>query len=579
MNKQGYDIQRDAINLIKNVEITFMNEITVVPIIRYLQKNRISLLDLNYSNKNKWFFSSNEFKNNLLKEKFTAKLWRDSSIDLLKEWEKNGIEYVFHKSIGDFPVASENLDVLVKKEKFKKAGEILKTFDYINARNIQEPHKEFYRKFEAEKIILPIHLHERVCWSVPFDDIDHIWNNYKISKDDPVVHYPAVEDSILVICAHHFLEDHTISLFDLLTLKKLLNKNDIDWFYIENTVKKLKWDHSFYTILIIFEYYFSNLFNEVLLPQDLVNTSQQYVSNKKWIRTKLEKEILIENRIFPFKISHLWTRIHTSLRELRDPAFGNKFSRFYQVFAGLVDRFIHLKLKFHNHPGFIVAVSGLDGSGKTKYLSMLKGHFKESEIISTIKWHRTGSLPLTQFVLKVVRGKRDKRISNQENSEKMKVLPKNSTTVIIWEWLNFIDLLIFYFIKIQLPQKMGKVILCDRYILDDIVDFESCRKINNNNRFLYKIIMRFFPKPDLYFFVNIPIEIIKNRAKEKIIENIEKNYVVYQELTKQIGIEIIDNSQPFDIASQKFTNKSLSMFFSKFPDKYKGYKVISFRYK
>jgi hypothetical protein len=554
MSRQGYNIQRDVINLIKDVEITSKNKIAVVPIIKYLQKNRISLLGLNYSNNNKCFFSSNEFKNNLLKEKFTAKLWRDSSIDLLKEWEKNGIEYVFHKSIGDFPVASENLDVLVKKDKFKKAGEILKTFDYINARNIQEPHKEFYRKFKAEKIILPIHLHERVCWSVPFDDIDHIWNNYKISKDDPIVHYPAVEDSILVICAHHFLEDHTISLFDLLTLKKLLDKNDIDWCYIVDTVKKSKWEHSFYTILIIFEYYYSKLFSEVLLPQDLVNTSQKYVSNKKWIRTKLERKILVEDCIFPLKIPHLWTRIHTSLRELRDPAFGNKFSRFYQVFAGLLDRFIHLKLKFHNHPGFIVAVS-------------------------SSKWHRTGSLPLTQFVLKLVRGKRDKRISNRENSEKMKVLPKNSTTIIIWEWLNFIDLLIFYFIKIQLPKKMGKVVLCDRYILDDIVDFESCRKTNNNNRFLYKIIMRFFPKPDLYFFVNIPIEIIKNRAKEKIVENIEKNYVVYQELTKQIGIEIIDNSQPFNIASKKFSNKSLSMFFSKFPDKYKGYKVISFRYK
>lgn len=578
MSKQKYNIQRNAINIIKNVEINSKNKITVGPIIEYLQKNRISLIDLDYSDKNQWFFSSNEFKTNLFKEKSTAKIWRDNSIDLLEEWGKNGIEYIFHKSIGDFPIMSDNLDVLVRIQDFKKAGEILKKLDYIDARNIQEPHKEFYRKFVGERTIVPIHLHERVCWSVPFDDINHIWNNYQINKDDPVVHYPSIEDSILIICAHHFLEDHTISLFDLLTLKKLLDKNNIDWNYIENTTKKLKWEHSFYTVLIIFEYFYSKLFNETPLPQDLVNTSQQYVSNKKWIRTKLEKEILIENRIFPFKISHLWTRIHTSLRELRDPTFGNKFSRFYQVFTGLLDRFIHLKLKFHNHPGFIVAVSGLDGSGKTKYLNMLKGHFKESEIISSIKWHRTGSLPLTQFVLKLIRGKRNNKINNRKNSENIKNLPKNSTTITIWEWLNFIDLLIFYFIKIQIPKKLGKVILCDRYILDDIVDFESCRK-TKNNQFLYKIMMRFFPKPDLYIFVDTPIEMIKSRAIETIGENIEKNYVLCQELTQKNNIEIIDNSQPFDIASQKFINKSLSMFFSKFPEKFKGYKVISFRYK
>lgn len=580
MNKQKDNIQRIAISLIENVEINSPNNISVVQINEYFKKNCIRLLDLNCSNSNQWFFSTNEFKNSLLKEESTSKLWRESSIDLLKEWEKNGIEYVFHKSIGEFPTTSENLDVLVKRNKFKKAGEILKKFNYINARNIQEAHKEFYRKFEGDKIILPIHLHERVCWSVPYDDIDHIWNNYQISKVDPIVHYPAVEDSILIICAHHFLEDHTISLFDLLTLKKLLGKNDIDWLYIENTVKKLKWDHSFFTILIIFEHHYSKLFNKTLLPQDMVYKSNEYVRNKKWIISKLEREVLIESPILPFKISHLWTRLHTSLRELRDPTFGNIFLRFYQVFAGLFDRFFHLKLKFHNHPGFVVAISGLDGSGKTKYLNSLKRHFNECEIKSTIKWHRVGSLAITQFVLTLIRGDSNKgRTNNRNNREKMKVLLKNSSTLLIWELLNFIDLLIFYFLKVQVPKKLGKVVLCDRHILDDIVDFESLRKTKNNNRFLYNIIMRFFPKADLYFFINIPKEIIKNRTKEKIVENIEKNYVVYQELTKQIGIEIVDNSQSFNIASQKFTNKSLSMFFSKFPDKYKGYKVISFRYK
>jgi len=557
MNKQKDNIQRIAINLIENVEINSINNIPIVQIIEYLKKNCISLLDLNCSNSNQWFFSTNEFKNNLLKEESTAKLWRDSSIDLLKEWEENGIEYVFHKSIGEFPVASENLDVLVKRQKFKKAGEILEHFNYINARNIQEPHKEFYRKFEGDKIVLPVHLHERVCWSVPYDDIDHIWNNYQISKVDPILHYPAVEDSIIII----------------------LDKNDIDWSYIENKAENLKWDHSFFTILIIFEHHYSKLFNKALLPQDMIYKSNEYVRNKKWIISKLEKEILVESPVLPFKISHLWTRIHTSLRELRDPFFGNKLSRFYQVFSGLFDRFIHLKLKFHNHPGFVVAISGLDGSGKTKYLHCLKRHFNECEIKSTIKWHRVGSLSLTQFVLKLIRGNKDKGLPNCKKSENMEVLSKNALAVTIWEWLNFIDLLIFYFFKVQVPKKLRMVVLCDRHILDDIIDFESLRKTNNNNRIFYKIIMRFFPKPDLYFLLNTPIEIIKSRTKEKIAENINQNSNIYSELKKQIGIEIVDNSQSFNIASQKFTNESLSMFFSKFPDKYKGYKVISFRYK
>lgn len=582
-------LQQKALSVLTdNIQIEIKSD-DVVNIIKYFKKNSISLLDL-YQNRKEFdnFYQSLEFLRALEEEKQILEKWIIDFTPIKDEWEKAGIEYIFHKSIGEMPYTSGNLDILVKQKDFKKAGELLKKLGYIDLRNIQEPHKEYYRKFEWNNEIVAIHLHERVCWVVPFEDNEHIWKHYIVDNENPIIHYPSNDDAVIIILAHHFLEDHTLSLFDLVVLKKCIDKGNIDWSFIIKTAENLRWDHALYTAIIIFNHFYLKVYKEQIgIPKEILKRAFKYVNKRLWIGDTLNKKILKKQIILPFKISHLWTRMHTTLRELRDPTFGSPKDRFIQVFGGLLDRFIQLKLKVASHPKMLITFSGIDGSGKSTHIKHLQFAFIKCGISSNYVWNRAGSMPLAQLSLKAYRyfkyGKTDKNeilASNNGSSTSTSYLPKNILTATMWKMISMVDILTYYFIKISIPLFCGKVVIVDRYLIDNIIDINRSINKKNTDTLLYKILRKFIPKPDIEYFIHTPPKIILTRTiDESLIELEEKNFIYNRLLKHNKNATIIDNTQPVDEVSNKIHREALKKFFDKYPDKFNGYKVVSWRYK
>ncbi len=574
------EVQKIALAIINNNSNnkSSINDECIEKIIEYLIKNKISFLELSLRNNSEWIESllENElFAEILKKERELYQSWETDFLSIKKLWDKHSIDYLFHKSVGSFPYLSDNLDVMVRVNDFEKAGNLLKELGYVNLRNIQEEHKEFYRKFNGEVTIGPIHLHERVCWVVPYEDVDKLWENRLHSSVDPLVYYPGFEDSILINTAHCILEDHVIKLKDLLYIKKCIDSTEINWEYIINVSKQLHWEISLHTGFVIFQHLYKSLFDAEMFPDDIIKLSDEYISKHRWVKNKIEN-IIKKDVIMPFKLPHLWIRMHTALREYKDTSFGNSFFRLYQIFGGLVDRFVHLKLKIHNQPGMIISVSGLDGSGKTKHIKALQNAFNTCDIKTKIVWSRAGSMLLTRFFSKINRNNlkiKDKReLINRNHS-------KNSFKIFVWRFLNIIDLVLFYSIKVRFNKYFNKVVICDRYFLDMIVDMEAYEGKMNKNRIMYKILKLLIPSPDLSFFIKAEPEIIIKRAKKELNENIDFNNRVYENFIPGEKIDIIDNNFDFNTSSNKIINKSLTTFFSKYPDKFRNYKVISYRYK
>jgi len=576
------EIQNIAIAIIKN-DKEFGRAIKndqIERIGKYLIQNKVSLLELVNRDNCQWvetLFESSYFKNKITEEENVLESWESDFRLIRQKWESHGIDYMFHKSVGTFPYLSDNLDVMVRTKDFQKAGEVLKEMRYVSLRNIQEAHKEFYRKFIGDYVVGPIHLHERVCWGVPFEDLDHIWAKMQQSESNPLVFYPDYEDGILVNTAHGFLEDHIIKLKDLLYIKKCIDSTEINWGYIIKTSQKLHWEMSLHAAFVLLDHLHQNLFNEELLPKEITEYSEKYISKIPWVNKTIqnlkEKEV-----IMPFKTPHLWTRRHTALRTLHDPSFGSKLARYYQVFGGLADRLVHLKLKFHNQPGMIIAFSGLDGAGKSQHINSLEKAFNVSEIKTKQVWTRVGSLPLTKLFTRIYKGKRENKDIQKSVSEP-KDRTKNRVIVSFWRILNITDLIFYYGIYVRFQKVRLKVVLCDRYYVDTIVDMEAYNKGNIVNRFMYKIYKFLIPKPDINFFIDASPNIIIKRSEGDIIEDIEFNYNLIRPLAEEENLIPIDNNVSFDEASEKLIHYSLCRFFSKYPSKYKNYKIVSSRYK
>lgn len=441
-------------------------------------------------------------------------------------------------------------------------------------------HKEFYRKFVGDEVVVPVHLHERVCWGVPFEDNEHLWNNYWVSEDVPIVHYPDCGDCILINIAHSFLEDHRIKIFDLLAIRHCLQNRHVDWGYITRTAREMKWEHSLYTALIMFDHIYKGLFGKALIPEEIYAESRRYVKSRKWINDKLEK-VLTKEISMPFVIPHLWTRIHTALRELDDPSFGTKGQRYWQVFGGLFDRFIHLKLGIKNHPPMFIAFSGLDGSGKTRHIETLRTNFLTCDIKTMYLWNRAGSFPFIGLILKIRRLIKSVFVPVGKVSEKSgeNILPQNSLTIILWRWFNVFEMIIFYFFKVRVPVLFGKVIIADRYVYDSMVDMEYTAKSDDFCRVIYSILKYLTPKPDLSFFLDVDTDSIIKRGGNEVKEELVTKGWYYKKIITEMEAVCVDNNSMFRNASEKISRIALREFFSRYPEKFKGYKVISFKYK
>ena len=557
------------------------NEPNYSQVIALMKKNKISLNELSNSENNtvlSHLLDSSEYRQALDSENQHYTNWYDDFVKIKDAWGKENIDYVFHKSSGEFPSMSDNLDVLVRSVNFQKAGETLINLGYVELKNIQEAHKKFFRKFVGDRVITPIHLHERVCWSVPYEDINHIWSHVLVSEDDPLVVHPDYEDIILINTAHCFLEDHLIKLYDILTIEEAIRSKDINWKYIITTAQSLYWAHSLHTAFIIFDHIYYSLFSNNLFPKEIIKQSKEFTKEIGWIDRILNKLTNTKELTMPFVLPHLWIRRHSGKRELDDPTFGSKFNRYYQVYSGFFDRLIHLKLKIHNYPGYFISFSGLDGSGKSSFIKTLSNNMNVCDIKTNILWSRIGSLPLTSFIVKILKAFSSKNAKNDEGHRKSKLL-KNIVTNFIWRQLNILEYIIYLFVKITIPRFFSKVVIADRFIIDAITDLEITSGTDNINRFSYKLLRFLSPTPDLAFRIVLKTSIIYQRSKINISEDLEKRHEIFNKISRSFPTVSVDNSPSFNEVSEKISNVALTNFFRLFPDKFKDYKVVSFRYK
>jgi thymidylate kinase len=551
-------------------------------LVGFLKKNKISFLPVTKLNdpEHKDLVSSRSFQVELEKETERILGWKKDFVGLVEEWNEAQIDYILIKSTGLFPHLSDNLDILVRQEEFERASTLLVNRGFVDLRNIQEPHKRFFRRFDGGSSSLAVHLHERVCWGVPFDNNAHLWGNYVVSDRDATIHYPCPEDCLLIHIAHCFLEDHLIKIHDLLTMRACLAEA-VDWDYVSHTAAEMYWSHALYTGIVMIDHFYSKVFGQSLFPKEVHGAARDYVNNRRWIARTLERRILVPNPTFPFRIPHLWTRVHSSLRVLKDPIFGPPAKRCKTTLLNKLDGLIHLKLGIRNHPGMLVAICGPDGAGKTRHSLALREAFKTCEIMPSYVWSRAGSLPVANLMLKIARLAYPGRHGTAQKPLEPGTgrLPKNPLFQELWRWLNVLDLVLFGFVKITIPRLWGKVIISDRYIYDSIIDLETTSGTSNYGRFSYGVLRALTPKPDLVFFLEATPEAITARGIEGPFSEQKQRYSSFRRLTRPHPARLIDSTGPFDEVSGRISNLTLTRHFAGYPDKYRGYDVVSLRYK
>ena len=154
----------------------------------------------------------------------------------------------------------------------------------------------------------------------------------------------------------------------------------------------------------------------------------------------------------------------------------------------------------------IVSLMGVDGSGKTTLAKKLNKIFKKSKY-----------LHLKPYILF-----QDRRtvIKNPHDQK------KSSATMSLLRLLSWlISYKIFFYSK-----KNIEIFFFDRYAHDVLID--PLRYKHNLSKTLTKFILKFFPKPNLWIFLNPPLKTIKARKQELPMNELGRQIEDYTQFFK-----------------------------------------------
>lgn len=196
--------------------------------------------------------------------------------------------------------------------------------------------------------------------------------------------------------------------------------------------------------------------------------------------------------------------------------------------------------------GVLITLSGIDCCGKSTQISILYKKLREERNNVKIFWYRPGYSTELDWLRRIIRTVRPSALPASDKKMERERIFKKKRTQILWMIVSIVDMLLQYNVKIRWLRFSGSVIICDRYILDALLDlklrFEGFEKlISYLNRYLPMMV----PKPDYSFLITIPYKVMlqrmitKNEPFPDPPEIREKRYANYVSFARnQLMIEI-----------------------------------------
>jgi dTMP kinase len=200
--------------------------------------------------------------------------------------------------------------------------------------------------------------------------------------------------------------------------------------------------------------------------------------------------------------------------------------------------------------GKLICFIGVDGSGKTTISREVARILRERGIKCKHTYGRLQPFilrPLTVVARKLITRKsgKDYKAYKKEKIEavkKMKILSKLYTTILL------VDYYIQLFVRVKLPLLFGRVVICDRYVYDTVINdipLES-DDINTIESWI-NCIFNFAPKPDIVFLIDVPEEISMMRKNDiPSIEYIRERRDTYLALSRRFGMVVMDGTKDLE---------------------------------
>ena len=166
--------------------------------------------------------------------------------------------------------------------------------------------------------------------------------------------------------------------------------------------------------------------------------------------------------------------------------------------------------------GRLIVFSGIDSAGKSTQIESLVASLRKQGRSPIYLWTRGGYTSLFNSLKNLLRKFLGRHIPPPGRNEKRKQVMHSKRVQKLWLIIALFDLLRVYTFQIRFWLWSGKIVICDRYLIDTLIDFKINFKNQNVERwFLYKLLLWASPQPDVSFLMLIPVEESIKRSGQK----------------------------------------------------------------
>jgi len=209
----------------------------------------------------------------------------------------------------------------------------------------------------------------------------------------------------------------------------------------------------------------------------------------------------------------------------------------------------------------VIAIIGIDGSGKTTQSKLLVKRLKKKgisvvyvrpvyfileKIPFPIREKITNSLFLSPRISKTLRYKKSKKIKGEKKTSSLKKI-----------FLYLFGYLYVYITCLYLHLILGKnkFIICDRYFIQFLYDIFDEKAVH---------IISTIPLPDITFYLRGKIDILYNRLNGSLDKNVKKDYYIninhqIDDIAKQYSFIEIDSTLDVNYISNTIFNRILTI--------------------
>jgi len=215
----------------------------------------------------------------------------------------------------------------------------------------------------------------------------------------------------------------------------------------------------------------------------------------------------------------------------------------------------------------LITLSGIDGSGKSTQIILIEKYYKKINYQCTYLWTRGGSTPGIEAIKSLLRRVAGKKLPPSGHSAKRDRMFKKGWVQQTWIILSILDLLRIYSIKIRWELWRGRVVICDRYLWDTLIDFRIMfPHVKIESWILWRVLVWLSPKPHAEFLLMIPVELSEKRCSQKFDpfpdtkEHRDLRYRLYDEMSNTRNKWLVVDATKFkDIVFSQIKDKILSL--------------------